>query len=78
MQNLIKQLQDIEMLLEKAIDSPEYLELLEADCYSPDITLADSLQGVQQALSILRDGKQRIPYSNNFVDVTSSGSTAIA
>ncbi|BAY21698.1 hypothetical protein NIES2100_14550 [Calothrix sp. NIES-2100] len=66
MQELIDQLQAIETLLENVTDSPEYLKLLEADCYSPDITLGDSLQGVRQALSICRDGKQRIPYSKEF------------
>jgi hypothetical protein len=50
MENLTEQLQQIEKLLEKAINSPECLELLESAYYNPDVTLADSLLGIRQAI----------------------------
>lgn len=66
MQNLIDQLQAIETLLEKAIDSDEYRQLQKFDC-NPDVSLGDALQGVRQAI-LSSQGTRRIPYTSKFVD----------
>lgn len=52
MQNLIDQLQAIETLLEKAIDSDDWLKLLKSNWYNPDTTVMDALQGVREAIQI--------------------------